>query len=84
MLANEDDVTVLENGPVDMAIVQVGAIEAFHIFDNIILVLAVNLGVVSGDGRIVDGQKIIWLAADCDYAASDGDLPQHALLELKT
>jgi hypothetical protein len=67
MLANQNDIPILERHLANTAIVEVGTVEALGVFKNIVAASPVNLGVISGHSGIINAEKVIRLTADCDH-----------------
>src|SRR5208337_4455800 len=69
VLSDSSVVSVLEHCLADALTIDVRAIKALNIFDHIVIAFRIDLGVMSGDGRIVDAKDVVWLTANCDCAA---------------
>src|SRR5271170_7124667 len=69
VLADGSIVSGLQYRLADALTIDVRAIKALNVFDHIVIAFRVDLGVMSGDGRIVDAKDVVWLTANGDCAA---------------
>jgi hypothetical protein len=67
MLADQDYISILKRHLADAAIVDVRAVKTFGVFENIVVALPVDLGVMSGYGGIINLEEVIWLTANRDH-----------------
>jgi hypothetical protein len=77
VLADGNVVSVLQYRLADALTIDVRSIKALGVFDHIVIAFRVDLGVMSGDGRIVDAKEVVWLAAN-------GDVPPESKSSCKT
>src|ERR1022692_1052796 len=66
MLADQHYISILKHHLADAAIVDIRAVKTFRIFENIVVALPVDLGVMSGYGGIINLGGGIWLGAHRD------------------
>ncbi len=59
MLTDQHLVAVIQSGLADTLIVHVGAIERSQVFDDVLVPFARDLGMMAGDGKVVDLQLIV-------------------------
>ena len=83
VLANQDDITVLEPDLTNSFIVDVCSVETFHVLNHITVRFPINLGVMSRNSGIIDAKDVIRLTANSDYAACWNYFAQDTVLKLK-
>ena len=83
VLADGGVVSVFENCLADALAVDVGAIEAFDVFNDVVIGFRIDSGVVSGDGGVVDAKDVVGLTADGDGAAREQELLQDPVFKLE-
>ena len=83
VLANYGFVSILKYDLANPVTIDVRAIEALDVLKNVVIFFPIDLGVMTGDCRVIDAQDVIWLAANRHGAEGKGNLVDDSVFKFE-
>ncbi len=82
VFSNKELVSIFQGRLAYLLAVYVCPVQRSEVLDGVMVLLPIHLGVVAGDSKIVDLQRVVGQAANGQGSLGEGDLFQHCLFEL--